>query len=266
MEPSFRQSSRGSAAARANVQRRTRSLSTLSRSAIRRMVRSVASSTSMDAVRGNSLKRRRPSRTNPGSGHCSMLARVSLLQWSVKSDREQKGCGAGGECQRRRRRSAITRSCSVSGSARNVVPGRIAPEAWRQARRRRLGAVPSDLRSRSAVLGFRARLPCAAYQFLVRRRFRRRASLAPPRRNLHPDMARQASKTNGVPDLSGSPALGSATPRGRESSVSLKRAQRVDLPLQFVLTPLLSVEEKYKPYDQKSEKRHAVRQQVWIAN
>ena len=47
---------------------------------------------------------------------------------------------------------------------------RNAPGAWRQAHRRPQGVAPSDLRSRSAALGFRARLPCAACRASVPRR------------------------------------------------------------------------------------------------
>jgi hypothetical protein len=54
-------------------------------------------------------------------------------------------------------------------------------------------------------------------------------------------------------------------PRGRESSVSLKRAQLVDLLLQLALIPLLSAEEKYKPCDEKQEKRDHVQQEAWGA-
>ena len=72
-------------------------------------------STSVGAVRGNSSKRSKPSRTRPASGHCSAEASVSSLQYSVRADRGRKGCGANGERQRRRKSPAITRSCSGSG-------------------------------------------------------------------------------------------------------------------------------------------------------
>jgi len=155
--------------------------------------RSVASSTSMGAVRGNSLKRRRPSRTNPGSGHHSMLARVSLLQWSISMDRGRKGCGAGGERQRRRRRPAITRSCSGSGSARSFGAKLIVGV---EKSHRRI-SVPEPERL-DFVLAFHMRhaelqcggcpVPASAARILIRHAERQ--------------------KTSGVPDPSGSPALG----------------------------------------------------------
>jgi hypothetical protein len=43
--------------------------------------KSVANTNSVGAVCGNSVRRRRPSRTSPVSGHCSMCASVSSLQY-----------------------------------------------------------------------------------------------------------------------------------------------------------------------------------------
>ena len=108
--------------------------------------RSVANSTSlMGAVRGNSSKRRRPSRTNPVSGQRFISASVSLLQYSVMADRGRKACGADGERQRRRSSRAITTSCSKSGSARSGVPGSqrsrsIAPSSSSALRSRTVGS------------------------------------------------------------------------------------------------------------------------------
>ena len=113
--------------------------------------RSVASSTSCGAERASSSKRLKPSRTSLSSGQRSISARVWSLQCCIRSDKGRNGCGRAGERHMRRSKPAITRSCSVSGSTRNAVPGsqrsmRIAPRSSSNSKRRTVG-FPSQNRS-----------------------------------------------------------------------------------------------------------------------
>jgi hypothetical protein len=113
--------------------------------------RSVASNTSVGALRGNSSKSRRPSRTSPLSGHCSPSASVSSLQYFINMDRGRKGCEADGERQRRRSSPEITKSCSGSGIERSAVPGwqrsrSMAPRSSSASNSRTVGS-PSQKRS-----------------------------------------------------------------------------------------------------------------------
>lgn len=113
--------------------------------------KSVASRTSVGALRGNSFRKCRPSRTISVSGHCSASASVSSHQYSVKIDKERKACGGDGERHRRRSSAAITRSCSGSGSVRSAVPGSqrsksMAPRASSASISRTVGS-PSQKRS-----------------------------------------------------------------------------------------------------------------------
>ncbi len=105
-------------------------------------------------------------------------------------------------------------------------PGIATPGAWPAARHRPPEAAPSDLRSRSATPGVRARLPCAAWPASAPRKFRPRAPPAPSLRSSSRGgrTEHRASGTIGAAGFRGRQATDRARQRGRGPCGSWPRA------------------------------------------